>query len=89
MPRNVRNFWITVQIDGRERMIAAGPAGADGGLDCRFYVRHKGAVVPAFDIAGYAFDNGELWLDVVPCSQAQSLGLVDSNDWGLRVNAER
>lgn len=76
MPRNVRNFWVTVEVDGRERVIASGPASADGGLRCRFYIRHKGAVVPALDVDGYADGDGELTLDAVLRGDALREGLA-------------
>jgi len=44
MPRNVRNFWITLNIDGKKTEIATGPRRRDGGFRCRVLTRSDGAV---------------------------------------------
>lgn len=44
MPRNVRNFWIEVDVDGRKTVIKTGPRSKNGGMTIRLYQRHKGAI---------------------------------------------
>ncbi len=39
MPSHVRNFWIDVDVDGRQTKIATGPRHDDGGLSIRLKQR--------------------------------------------------
>ena len=41
MPRNVHNFWIEIDIDGRKERIKVGPESADGGFTMVIYQRDK------------------------------------------------
>lgn len=47
MPRNVRNFWVEVYIDGRKTNIASGPRRKDGGMVIEIFQRDKGSVKKA------------------------------------------
>jgi hypothetical protein len=58
MPRNVRNFWIDVNVDGRESAIGTGPRAKDGGMNASFYIRSEGDVEHAFYVLGRCI-NGE------------------------------
>lgn len=66
MPRNVRNFWITADIDGRRSPFASGPVRKDGGFDLTIKIRDGGNVVRALDIIGRADEDGDLRLIVTP-----------------------
>jgi hypothetical protein len=50
MPRSVRNFWATVNVDGRKSQFASGPRARDGGLQINIKVRDKGTVQNAIVI---------------------------------------
>ena len=63
MPRNVRNFWISADVDGRESVIAGGPRSKEGGFDLSIQQRDDGCVVGAAEILG-RFINGRLVLRV-------------------------
>ena len=52
MPRNVRNFWIEAEVDGRKTPIAFGPQGKDGGFSLTVYMRNEGKVEWVADITG-------------------------------------
>jgi hypothetical protein len=43
MPRFVRNFWITLTTDARQR-VETGPKSVNGGFDMYINMREKGAV---------------------------------------------
>ena len=45
MRRNVRNFRIEAEVDGRKTLIAFGPRGKDGGFYLTVYMRNKGEVM--------------------------------------------
>lgn len=61
MPRNVRNFWIVVNVDGRERLVEAGPKAKDGGFKVTVYQREKGDVSrKTVEIIGRATNDGHL-----------------------------
>jgi len=51
MPRNVRNFWIDLNVDGRSN-IATGPKCSGGGFTQTVYVRNNGEVHVAGTIRG-------------------------------------
>lgn len=42
MPRNVRNFWLEIEVDGRKTKVSLGPAGKTGGARVRVFMRHEG-----------------------------------------------
>ena len=44
MPRNVRNFWITLDVDGSKKQIASGPRSANGGFDLTLLLREHGEI---------------------------------------------
>jgi len=44
MPRNVRNFWLTMDVDGRGSTVETGPRGADDGFTLNIFMREKGEV---------------------------------------------
>lgn len=58
MPRNVRNFWLTLTVDGR-KPLCAGPVSRDGGFDLHMQIRDQGAVRDAGYIRGRVV-NGKL-----------------------------
>jgi hypothetical protein len=65
MPRNVRNFWIELQVDGRKETIATGPRSADGGFYLRVHVRSNGAVKPnVISMVGRVTDEGKIRLSI-------------------------
>lgn len=44
MPKQVRNFWLELQVDGRETKIATGPKPADGDFSIVIRIRENGEV---------------------------------------------
>lgn len=65
MPRNVRNFWVDLSVDGRANDIGTGPRSKDGGMDLDLYIRDKGHVVKALMIRCYvAYVDGALMMQV-------------------------
>jgi len=51
MPRNVRNFWIEADVDGRTS-IGAGPKSKDGGFSLSIFMRDKGSIKKVVNITG-------------------------------------
>ena len=66
MPRNVRNFWISADIDGRKHNIRSGPVRKDGGFTLRILVRDKGNILQGLRVEGIAHDDGRLELVTFP-----------------------
>jgi hypothetical protein len=64
MPRNVRNFWIDLDVDGKKEKVATGPKSKDGGFDMALYWRSHGAVHQALRLVGRADGNGKLHLKI-------------------------
>lgn len=44
MPRTVRNFWLSANVDGRQSPVQGGPRAYDGGITIRLYQRSGGEV---------------------------------------------
>ena len=38
MPRNVRNFWLNLSVDGKRTDVASGPVAKDGGFELRIKI---------------------------------------------------
>ena len=57
MPRNVRNFWLKSDIDGRQSRLTGGPRSKDGGFDLTVYVRDNSKVREALNILGRVYDG--------------------------------
>lgn len=65
MPRNVRNFWVELNVDGNSP-VATGPRSKDGGFELNILMRDAGQVKKALRIVGTALEDGTLELDVLP-----------------------
>ena len=55
MPRNVRNFWVTV--DAGHTSVSTGPRSAQDGIDITIQVRELGGVGGAVHIVGRRFNE--------------------------------
>lgn len=44
MPRNVRNFWIELDVDGKKTKVATGPRSKDGGFTAKILMRENGSI---------------------------------------------
>jgi hypothetical protein len=60
MPRNVRNFWIEANIDGRATAFVGGPQSKDGGFDMRILQRDNGDIITALHVRGFVDSDGNL-----------------------------
>lgn len=52
MPRNVRNFWLDLFVDGRKNSVKTGPRQKDGGFLLTIYQRDRGCVSKGITISG-------------------------------------
>lgn len=57
MPRNVRNFWLELSVDGKRTDIATGPRTKDGGFDLRIAMRDEGGIIFPVRIHGRAHEG--------------------------------
>ena len=64
MPRNVRNYWIEADIDGRRNALAGGPVRKDGGFDLTIKMREHGWIKDAVAITGRVDKDGNLVLSI-------------------------
>jgi len=62
MIRAVRNFWLELNVDGRQS-IATGPKTREGGFNLTIKMRDNGDSKKAASITGYALADGRLILD--------------------------
>lgn len=44
MPRNTRNFWLNINVDGRKAKVGTGPRSRSGGFRCQVLQRADGAI---------------------------------------------
>lgn len=58
--RNVRNFWVKVNVDGKKTGFASGPRSADGGMTIRVLQRSNGRPSEALEIDCRRLDDGTL-----------------------------
>jgi len=61
MPRNVRNFWLELQVDGRKSEVKTGPRRKDGGFSQKVFIREKGLIQCVGELSGIV-DGGLLWV---------------------------
>lgn len=62
MPRNVRNFWLDLRVDGKSMAVQTGPRHKDGGFKLLIYMRDRGAVQYGLSIVGLCGPDGRLTL---------------------------
>lgn len=55
--RNVRNFWVDVNIDGYKTDLSGGPQGKDGGIGGSIMIRDRGQAKKAVSISGGVWDG--------------------------------
>jgi len=77
------NFYATVDIDGRQSQLAAGPKAKDGGMRGSIKMRNKGKILDAIRFQCRALDNGDLVLEVYPGSTEAELITQVITDDGL------
>ncbi len=53
MPRNVRNFWLELDVDGKRTRVETGPQSKDGGFSLDVKMRDEGGIVRAALLTGY------------------------------------
>lgn len=61
MPRNVRNFWLELNVDGRSR-VETGPRSKDGGFEFTILMRDGGDITRPMSVRGYVDRDGKLQL---------------------------
>jgi hypothetical protein len=57
MPRNVRNFWLELEVDGKKTKVATGPVRKDGGFTLDVKMRDMGCIMIAGQIVGQVVDD--------------------------------
>ena len=74
MPRNVRNFWVELEVDGQVTEYAAGPQAKDGGFSLTVKMRDQGEIITALDVWGVASADGSLVLRAYELPNKRSSG---------------
>lgn len=64
MPRNVRNFWLDADIDGKATRLSGGPVNKEGGMTATLKIRDDGTVHKALTINAFAYPDGRLLVNV-------------------------
>ncbi len=63
MPHNVRNFWLTLNVDGQRTNVETGPRAADGGFTLTIRQRNQGGIAADPVVIHGRFDNGRLTIE--------------------------
>ena len=79
--RNVRNFWIELDVDGRSP-IATGPSSKDGGFELTIKMRDEGDVKKAVRLVGNALNDVTLELHVLPFDHQHFV--IETKDYGVK-----
>jgi hypothetical protein len=81
MPRNVRNFWITLDVDGKKERVATGPRSSGGGFELQILMRERGEISIAgrLSITGRVRE-GQLFLNAVHPFTGKELRFVTLRD---------
>lgn len=64
-PRNVCNWWLVADIDGRRGALESGPRAKDGGIYVAISQRDDGEISNALTVIGTAREDGTLYLEVL------------------------
>lgn len=76
MPRNVRNFWLELSVDGSQKTIATGPRNKDGGFTLTILQRDKGDIVRAMEVWGRVSSEGKIVLSANLMSTPAELKVI-------------
>jgi hypothetical protein len=84
MPRNVRNFWIELDVDGRKERVETGPVKADGGFSLTIRMRDKGSISnTTLEVRGNVFSKNILSLSAAFVNRASD----DTTEQGKGIEA--
>ena len=66
MPRNLRNFWVSAEVDGRKSPLAGGPVRKDGGMTINLYLKDAklGVIRKALTISCTAYQGRPIQVTV-------------------------
>ena len=84
--RNLRNWWIEVEIDGRKTKLVGGPRAKDGGFNLKIYQRSYGRSILSVEISGSASDPGEPNAVITECYPVDG---ADGDGRGFTVTTQR
>lgn len=77
MPSCVRNFWLKLSIDGREKIIEAGPKNGGGGFSLTILMRECGAISSsALYVTGRVNKDGRLILKAYDYPEGREIEIV-------------
>ena len=63
--KNLRNFYLEAEVDGKKTKMVGGPKHKDGGMNINLFVRDKGELMRAVSIDCFVgFDPNELIIRV-------------------------
>ncbi len=74
MPRNVRNFWVELSVDGAASRVETGPRSANGGFAMRILMRENGGISDkSVHVEGRVMSDGTLRLMAYADGQEDTL----------------
>jgi hypothetical protein len=87
----VRNFWLSADVDGRATEVSGGPRSKDGGLSATFYIRDEGSILEAVQVRAWAHSDGTLSVSayVMDDAQRRETAEVTREDNGFTITTKR
>ena len=89
MPRNVRNWWLHGDVDGRASAIETGPRSRCGGFSLYIKQRNDGSILNVADLYGYVDKNGRLCLRVTCAVDERDHVTIERRSDGFTVITPR
>lgn len=57
MPRTIRNFWVELEVDGQQTILASGPKSQAGGFRLAIKIRDNKTIKQAITITGRTLET--------------------------------
>jgi hypothetical protein len=90
MPRNVRNFWIELDVDGRRNNIETGPVRKDGGFSETIRIRNRGSISSTtLEIRGYVDSSGEVLSLSAAFVSRSVVGSIATQGQEIKIDLQR
>lgn len=76
MPRNVRNFWVEVEINGYKHILKGGPKASNGDMRITLFQRDRGEILEVMQVNSIMAGDEKTLISRVDIPQNGGLGLV-------------
>ena len=89
MPKNVRNFWLDAQIDGRKSILTGGPSAENGGMSVEIFFRENGQISNRNIVLDCVCGDGKENQVHIYCPSGSVYETLEDGSGVVRVKANR